>query len=53
MVSDKPKVVVTTAITREMVGFTWAIARLVTSPHDTSVRTLVPCVTGFDSVEIF
>lgn len=29
MVTDKPKVVATTAIARELVGFIWAIARLV------------------------
>ena len=29
MASGKPKVVAITAIAREMVGFTWAIARLV------------------------
>jgi hypothetical protein len=32
MAAGKPKVVVTTAIAREMVGFIWAIARAVTSP---------------------
>ena len=32
--AGKAKVVVTTAIAREMVGFIWAIARAVTSPHD-------------------
>jgi hypothetical protein len=30
MAAGKPKVVVTTAIAREMVGFIWAIARTVT-----------------------
>ena len=30
MAAGKPKVVVTTAIAREMVGFIWAIARIVT-----------------------
>ncbi len=33
MAAGKPKVVVTTAIAREMVGFIWAIARTVTPAH--------------------
>ena len=39
MAVGKPKVVATTAIAREMVGFIWAIARLVTPPHDAPART--------------
>ena len=31
MAASKPKVVATTAIAREMVGFIWAIARVVTT----------------------
>jgi transposase len=33
MAAGKPKVVATTAIAREMVGFIWAIARTVTPAH--------------------
>ena len=36
--AGKAKVVVTTAIAREMVGFIWAIARAVTPPHGASAR---------------
>lgn len=35
--AGKAKVVVTTAIAREMVGFIWAIARAVTSQHEVGV----------------
>ena len=35
--SGKAKVVVTTAIAREMVGFIWAIARAVTSQHEVGI----------------
>ena len=37
--AGKPKVVVTTAIAREMVGFIWAIARAVTAPPIVAPRT--------------
>ena len=37
--AGKAKVVVTTAIAREMVGFIWAIARAVSSPHDVGALT--------------
>jgi len=39
MAAGKPKVVATTAIAREMVGFIWAIAQLATRPHDVPART--------------
>lgn len=39
MAAGKPKVVATTAIAREMLGFIWAIARLVTPPHDAPARS--------------
>ena len=37
--AGKAKVIVTTAIAREMVGFIWAIARAVTSQHEVGVVT--------------
>lgn len=37
--AGKAKVVVTTAIAREMVGFIWTIARAVSSPHDVGALT--------------